>query len=132
MSDRADRARLEYLLKLINDLNVIVTRHNGVAAAIKDVEGFHAVMMCCLQLGETLNKLETPSLREQLPVSLAYAMRNVIAHDYLGINTDIIVATVENDIPGMRRQIESILDTMNRPEAVLPHPTRPPGSPQTL
>jgi hypothetical protein len=35
MSERADRARLEYLLKLMDDLNVIVDRHNGVAAAIK-------------------------------------------------------------------------------------------------
>jgi len=112
MSDRADRARLEYLLKLIDDLNVIVGRHNGVAAAIKDVEGFHAVMMCCLQLGETLNKLENPSIREKLPVSLAYSMRNIIALDYLGINSEIIFATVENDIPNLCRQIESILEEM--------------------
>ncbi len=112
MSNRADRARLEYLLKLIADLDVIVDRHSGVAGAIADVEGFHAVMMCCLQLGETLNKLESSILREQLPVSLAYAMRNIIAHDYLGINPDVIVATVENDIPKMRSQIESILGGM--------------------
>ncbi|MEI6704128.1 MAG: HepT-like ribonuclease domain-containing protein [Deltaproteobacteria bacterium] len=112
MSYRADRARLEYLLKLIDDLNVIVGRHGSVTAAIQDVEGFHAVMMCCLQLGETLNKLETPSLREKLPVSLAYSMRNIIAHDYLGINLDVIVATVENDIPDLNCRIESILGAM--------------------
>jgi uncharacterized protein with HEPN domain len=112
MSNRADRARLEYLLKLIDDLSIIVGRHNGVKAALEDVEGFHAVMMCCLQLGETLNKLENISLREQLPVSLAYAMRNIIAHDYLGINPDVIVATVDNDIPGLRSRIESILGGM--------------------
>jgi uncharacterized protein with HEPN domain len=112
MSNRADRARLEYLLKLIDDLDVIVGRHNGVTAAIADVEGFHAVMMCCLQLGETLNKLENSTLREQLPVSLAYAMRNIIAHDYLGINPDVIVATVESDIPNLRSRIESILGEM--------------------
>src|ERR1035437_10373118 len=109
MSNRADRARLEYLLKLIDDLTVIIGRHNGVVGAIEDVEGCHAVMMCCLQLGETLNKLEKSSLREKLPVSLAYAMRNIIAHDYLGINPDVIVATVENDIPNLRSQVESIL-----------------------
>jgi hypothetical protein len=34
MSNRADRARLEYLLKLIDDLTVIVGRHNGVTAAL--------------------------------------------------------------------------------------------------
>ncbi len=113
MSERADRARLEYLLKLMDDLNVIVGRHNGVAEAIKDVEGFHAVMMCCLQLGETLNKLESPSMRDKLPVSLAYAMRNIIAHDYLGINSDVIVATVENDIPDLYRQIGSLLEELS-------------------
>lgn len=112
MSIKADHARLEYLLKLIDDLTTITSRHNGVGAAIEDVEGFHAVMMCCLQIGETLNKLETPELREQLPVTLAYAMRNIIAHDYLGINPEVIVSTVENDIPLMRGQIEVILRTV--------------------
>jgi uncharacterized protein with HEPN domain len=112
MSNRADRARLEYLMKLIDDLNVIVGRHNGVTEAIEDVEGFHAVMMCCLQLGETLNKLENSSLREQLPVSLAYSMRNIIAHDYLGINPEVIAATVENDIPNLRNLVEAILGEM--------------------
>lgn len=109
MSVKADRARLEYILKLIVDLEVIVSRHGSINATIKDVEGFHAVMMCCLQLGETLNKLETPVLRYKLPVSLAYSMRNIIAHDYLGINPDVIVSTIENDIPEMSRQIASIL-----------------------
>ena len=113
MSYRADRARLEYLLKLIDDLNIIVARHNSVAEAIADVEGCHAVMMCCLQLGETLNKLEIAVLREKLPVSLAYAMRNIIAHDYLGINPEVIVATDENDIPDMRCRIELILSELH-------------------
>jgi uncharacterized protein with HEPN domain len=35
---------------------------------------------------------------------------NIIVHDYLGINSEIIVATVENDIPNLYRRIESILE----------------------
>ena len=109
MLAKADRARLEYLLKLIDDLNVITGRHGGIAETINDVEGCHAAMMCCLQLGETLNKLENILIRQQLPVSLAYSMRNIIAHDYLGINPDIIISTIKNDIPGLHAQIEGIL-----------------------
>ncbi len=109
MLTRADQARLEYLLKLIDDLNMITQRHSGVIGTLKDVEGFYAVMMCCLQLGETLNKLENVYLRKQLPISLAYSMRNIIAHDYLGINPDVIISTINRDIPDLHAQIERFL-----------------------
>lgn len=39
-------------------------------------------------------------------------MRNIITHDYLGINPEVIIATVENDIPKMRSQIETSLEEL--------------------
>lgn len=36
-------------------------------------------------------------------------MRNITDHDYLGINPDVIIATVENDVPNLRCQIELFL-----------------------
>lgn len=51
-------------------------------------------------------------LREVLPVSAAYVLRNIIAHDYLGINPEVIVSTVENDLPDLRKSIEAALEQL--------------------
>lgn len=37
------------------------------------------------------------------------AIRNRIAHDYRGINLDIIWDTVQGDLPALKEQIQNIL-----------------------
>jgi len=36
-------------------------------------------------------------------------MRNVLIHDYLGIDIDIVWAAVERDLPPLRVQIQAVL-----------------------
>jgi uncharacterized protein with HEPN domain len=93
---------------MIQDTDTIAARHGGAISALADVEGRHALMMCCLQIGETLGKLQSPEIRALLPVELAYGLRNIIAHDYLGINDTVIVDTLTADLPRLRRAIQSI------------------------
>ncbi len=105
----SDRARLEFVLKMINDIEIVVARHKNIENTLNDVEGYHAVMMCLMQIGESLGKIADLHLKELLPSELAYKMRNIIAHDYIGINIKVIISTVNNDLPLLKRQIESIL-----------------------
>lgn len=109
MSLNSDRARLEYALKMIADIALVVDRHSGIRAALEDIEGHHALMMCCLQIGETLNRIQDAGIRETLPVNLAYGLRNIIAHNYLGLNPEIVAMTIEKDIPELKKAIESNL-----------------------
>ncbi len=113
MSHKSDIARLEYLIKIIGDIEKIETRHCGIQRAIDDFEGFHAIMMCCLQIGEVMNRIDDLSIRAKLPVALSYTMRNIIAHDYIGIDPRRIVDTIETDIPGIKALIEEILNEEN-------------------
>lgn len=39
-------------------------------------------------------------------------MRNLIIHDYTGINMRIVKDTVEHDIPQLRQRIEEILQSV--------------------
>jgi uncharacterized protein with HEPN domain len=102
MSNKSDRARLEFIILLIKDIEIITARHDGVEKALEDVEGRYALLMCCQQIGETLSKLENNSLKERLPVQAAYSMRNIIAHDYLGINSKIVAKIISDDIPELQ------------------------------
>jgi uncharacterized protein with HEPN domain len=68
------------------------------------------VMMCLVQIGELLGKIESPKLREKLPVQLAANMRNVIVHNYEGVDKQIIRLTVLESLPRLKSDISSLLD----------------------
>jgi len=37
-------------------------------------------------------------------------MRNILVHDYFGIDVDLVWSIVEKDIPGLEQQIEKLLE----------------------
>lgn len=96
---------------MIEDIEKIVKRHSGLDSCLDDVEGHHAVMMCLVQIGESLSKIKEKEAADKLPVSLAYKMRNVIAHDYLGVNLEMIKSTINKDIPELKKLAHELLES---------------------
>ncbi|MBE7437278.1 MAG: DUF86 domain-containing protein [Spirochaetales bacterium] len=94
---------------MIQDIEVIVKRHESVQKTLDDIEGRPALLMCLHQIGETLFRLENIDMRAQLPVTEAYTMRNIIAHSYLGVNDDIISQTVDQDLPELNLMVQRLL-----------------------
>jgi uncharacterized protein with HEPN domain len=82
MSRKSDIAKLERIKSLIDDVS---------------------------QIGELLSKLESGDLIDRLPVREASAMRNVILHDYEGVNLQIVSKTLEQSLLGLRETVGSIL-----------------------
>ena len=105
MSHKTDTARLESILMYIEDINEIIQKHSNVEATLADMEGQYAVMMCLVQIGETLGRIESPGLREKLPVKLASSLRNIIVHDYEGVDPKIVRQTISESLPKLKTQI---------------------------
>ena len=62
-------------------------------------------------IGEAASKLSA-DLRiahPEVPWPRIVGMRNVLIHDYLGIDIDIVWAAVERDLPPLRVQIQAVL-----------------------
>jgi uncharacterized protein with HEPN domain len=62
-------------------------------------------------IGEATTKL-SQSLRsrhQQVPWAQIAAMRNILVHAYFRIDLDEVWSVVQNDIPNLKRQIETIL-----------------------
>jgi uncharacterized protein with HEPN domain len=78
---------------------------------LNDIEGYHALMMCLMQIGESLSKIKEEKFKDILPVNFAYRMRNIIAHDYLGVNLNIINETLKNDIPQLKKIILELIES---------------------
>lgn len=67
------------------------------------------MLMCLLQVGEKLNQIRSESIRFELPVAGAYSVRNFIAHDYGGVNLELIESIIRKNIPELKTTIEGIL-----------------------
>ncbi len=62
-------------------------------------------------IGEAVRKL-SDALRSQhpeIPWAQIIAMRNIVVHDYFGVDTDEVWAAVERDLPDLKRKIQAIL-----------------------
>ncbi|MGH8628923.1 MAG: HepT-like ribonuclease domain-containing protein [Gammaproteobacteria bacterium] len=62
-------------------------------------------------IGEAARALSS-DLKDQhpeMPWSKMIGMRNILVHDYFGIDVDVVWAVVERDLPDLKLQIETIL-----------------------
>ena len=112
MSLRSDTARLEQIFVYIADIAEIISRHETIVKTLNDLEGQYAVMLCLSQIGELLGKIETPGFIDKLPVRVATGLRNIINHDYDGIDLTIVENTVSHDIPELKNTIVSLLQNL--------------------
>ncbi|HDT11962.1 MAG TPA: DUF86 domain-containing protein [bacterium] len=109
MSKRSDLERLQFVVEMIETIEIISKRHKRVKNALSDIEGQNAIFMCLIQIGEKLNKIETPDIRKELPVKEASSVRNFIVHDYTGVNLEIIEEVITSDIKLLEKTIRKIL-----------------------
>jgi uncharacterized protein with HEPN domain len=65
-------------------------------------------------VGEAASKV-SDALRErhsELPWSEIIAMRNILVHDYFGVDLEEIWSAVEHDLPDLKPKIEAILQEL--------------------
>ena len=77
---------------------------------ISDKDYFNSVCMCLLQIGELANHL-TPEFKytySDIPWKIIVGLRNVVVHGYGQLDTEIIWATVTDDIPELHKKCKLI------------------------
>ncbi len=113
MSKIGDLAKLESILEYIKDIDKIVERHETIENALLDFESKYALMMCFQQIGELANKITSDEFISKIPVKNIVGFRNVIAHNYDGINLTIAEKTISDSIPKLKHTIERIIEKTN-------------------
>ncbi len=71
---------------------------------------FDATIMNFIVLGEVIDKL-SDNFKEkntQINWSKIYGLRNILAHNYFGINVDTIWQIIKHFIPNLKTEIDSL------------------------
>ena len=72
-----------------------------------------------LQIIGEASRAISPELKAQhpeVPWAVIVRARNIIVHHYFGIDLDIVRGIVENDLPGLKSQVATLLQTLSDPE----------------
>lgn len=110
MSEHSDSAKLDFILEMIEDVEFICKRHGGVTQALEDREGKPAILMSVLQMGETLKKISDETLKSALPIQGTYGVRNIIVHDYEGVDLALVENLVRTFSPELKQLSRQLLN----------------------
>ena len=104
-----------YLIHIIESIGRIqeYTRE-GKAAFLRDTKTQDAVLRNLQTLAESTQRL-TPEIKESHPQvdwERIAGFRNVLVHDYLGINMVRVWEIVEHHLPDLKSRVESVLEKL--------------------
>ena len=105
MSNR-DRILLMKTVQYADEIQETINRFNlSREAFVSDFVVKNAISMCILQIGELVGNLsdEFKSDNNNIPWREIKAMRNIAAHNYGEIDTDILWETAIYDIPELKK-----------------------------
>jgi uncharacterized protein with HEPN domain len=78
---------------------------------LKDIKSYDATLMCLMQIGETLNKLNNNyEFLEKDDIKGAYEVRNFIAHDYMGVDLGLVEFILRDKLPSLKKSIEQVIE----------------------
>ncbi|MBN2825169.1 MAG: DUF86 domain-containing protein [Campylobacterales bacterium] len=111
MSIKSEAGKVAFILEMIENIEKIITRHEGIVKTLEDYEGQMAVLMGISQIGETLKKLEDQTIEKyalQEDREGAYYTRNYIVHDYEGVDFGFIENILRVYLPKLKSKLKSI------------------------
>lgn len=81
-----------------------------------DEKTLYAVLHALQHIGEAISRLpkDVTDLAPEIPWAKIRAMRNLIAHDYAGVDATIVWKTVRERLPELRISVMSMIDRLGQ------------------
>jgi uncharacterized protein with HEPN domain len=110
MTAHDDRLYLVHIQECIGRIELYTA--DGKTVFMADSRTQDAVLRNLHTLAESSQRISEPLKASRLDVDwrAIAAFRNVVVHDYLGIDLNQIWDIVQNDLPGLKRAIISLLE----------------------
>ncbi|HAJ99770.1 MAG TPA: hypothetical protein DCM62_07075 [Bacteroidales bacterium] len=106
-----DLNRLEMILDSISKIEGYTNKFEGPDSFNTDVKSFDATMMNFVVIGEMVLKLsdEFKNMHPGINWIKIKAFRNIVAHDYFGVDAEEVWQIIKKDLPDLKENISSIL-----------------------
>lgn len=110
MSEK-DRLVLAATLESLEKVQVFSGDFAGVDEFYADVRSFDAVLMNFVIIGEMIARLSDDFIdrNNRIEWHKIRGFRNIVAHNYFGVDAEEVWQIIKNDIPDLKEQIESLL-----------------------
>ncbi|GAB3981788.1 hypothetical protein GCM10028806_52140 [Spirosoma terrae] len=103
------------ILEAIGKINVYASGFSDpfVFFEANDQRDFNASLLQLLHIGEQVNRLSdmTKERYQQIPWTKIRAFRNIVAHDYVGVDKLIVFQTIVIQLPQLKQAIQDIIRT---------------------
>ncbi len=110
MSSRNSRFRLEEINDALDSILEYV-ENLDYEAWVRDKKTIDAVIRNLEIIGEAATRVPN-DIQEQytdIPWYQMKAMRNILIHEYFGVDKDVLWRTIQDDIPPLKRKIQKML-----------------------
>jgi len=104
----------QVLVRILNNIDNIaeLLKTTTEESFMNNLKDFNAICLEFIQIGEKVNML-SPALYEEypsIPWHELYGLRNRIVHGYEKVKKHIIWATIQQDLPLIKTELEGILN----------------------
>lgn len=108
-----DRARLQHILDAIIEIENYI-----MDAEFSEFMNNSMMRFACIKqmeiIGEAGNQItgETKGKFSEIEWKQIVGMRNVLVHEYFGVDTHLVWEVIKEDMPGLKTSVAKILDQM--------------------
>ena len=108
-----DPAYLQHMLDMIERIEIATAA--GKAAFFESVIHQDAVLRNLHTLTETTQRLsaDLKASHPEIDWAALAAFRNVVVHDYLGIDIELVWTVVDQDVPDLKAKVTKLLDSLS-------------------
>ena len=112
MSKRSDKLLLEDIMEAIENINLYTTDFSQ-EQFLSDQKTKDAVVRNFEIIGEAANKLSENFSKKSLSIDWkgVIGLRNVLIHDYFGIDYNIVWNIIKNFLPDLENKLKNIIST---------------------
>jgi uncharacterized protein with HEPN domain len=108
----ADIILVKHLLQTIERIFEYTANFNNPDDFAADYKTFDATLMNFVALGETVSKISEPfrDKYNNIEWRKIYAFRNIIAHDYFGVDEEEVFEIIKKHLPKLQADLQNLIN----------------------
>ena len=106
-----DEHSLKAILEAISKIHRFIKDHSDQDSFYNDDKAFDAVMMNFIVIGEMVSRISDSfkKANPQINWNRIKGFRNLVAHDYFGIDAEEVWQVILNDLPTLSKEIVKLV-----------------------